>query len=105
MPIKESLEENKQFILDSLPSEELKQEFLTSLEKVEETNLTSVDEQISEAQAPDHISEDMYDAVKKEIEGYQTVAAMSEEETQQAIVKETEQVDTTPKDEEGNPIE
>lgn len=86
MSVKASLEENKQHILDSLPTQELKDQFLADLEKAEEPNLKpSLDEQLKEATAPDHISEDMYDAVKKEVEQGQEAIKMSKEEEEEAI--------------------
>lgn len=87
MGIKSSLEENKDEILNSLPTQELKDEFLKSLDSVEETAAPSVEDQVSEAQAPDHVSEDMYDGIKQELESYTPVAPPSEEE-QQAMIDE-----------------
>ena len=105
MAIKESLEENKDFILESLPTEELKQEFLKSLKNAEETAVGSFDEQVSQAQAPEHVTEDMYEAIKKEIEEKPVVSPMSKAEIEAAMEEEVKNVDTTPKDEEGNPVE
>ncbi|MEQ8909602.1 MAG: hypothetical protein RIC95_10450 [Vicingaceae bacterium] len=86
MSVKQSLEENKQHILDSLPTQELKDQFLAELDKADETPLKpSLDEQIKEAQAPDHISKDMYDSVKAEVEKAQETPKMSKEEEEAAI--------------------
>ena len=104
MPVKESLEENKDFILESLPTDELKQECLASVDKVEETAAPSVDDQVAEAQAPDHISEDMYEGIKKEIAEQPSAVKMSEDEVKAAIEQVIKEVDTTPKDQEGNPV-
>lgn len=104
MPVKERLEENKDFILESLPTEELKQEFLASLDQVEEPSAPSVEEQVAEAQAPDHVSEELYEGIKKEIAERPAPAQMSEDEIKAAIEQGIKEVDTTPKDEEGNPI-
>ncbi|MBO3698054.1 hypothetical protein [Roseivirga sp. E12] len=94
MAIKESLEENKQIILDSLPTEELKQEFLAGLDKVEEPAAPSVEEQVAEAQAPDHVSEELYEAVKKEITSFTPPPPMSADEEKAAIEEGLKQVPT-----------
>ncbi|OEK00289.1 hypothetical protein BFP97_01625 [Roseivirga sp. 4D4] len=96
MALKESLEENKQFILDSLPTQELKDEFLASLDKVEEPTAPSVDEQIAEAQAPDHVSEELYEAVKKELAAVKPIPKMTEEEEKAAIEESLKHVPTEP---------
>lgn len=81
MAIKQSLETNKDFILKSLPTEELKQEFLKVLEKAPESvQSASLDEQVKEAQAPDHVGEELYDGIKKELESYRPVKSSEEEE-------------------------
>ncbi len=85
MGLKQSLEDNKQFILDSLPTDELKEQFLSNLENVEETTAPTAEEQTAEAQAPDHISEEMYDSIKKEIEAAPKQVKMSAEEEKAAI--------------------
>ena len=85
MAIKQSLEANKDFILASLPTEELKQEFLKELEKApEEVQADSLEVQVKEAQAPDHVGEDMYEGIKKELESYKPVK-LSEAEEKAAI--------------------
>lgn len=86
MQVKASLEENKDHILASLPTQELKDQFLAELETIEETTLRpTTEEQVKEAQMPEHISEDMYDAIAKEINSTQEVLAMTEEEEKMAI--------------------
>ena len=85
MSIKKSLTDNKEFILESLPSQELKDQFIADLEKVEEPAASSIEEQVAEAQAPDHISEDMYEGIKKELESRPAVVPMSKKEEQAAI--------------------
>ena len=85
MAIKQSLEANKDFILESLPTEELKQEFLKELDKApEEVPSPSLEDQVKEAQAPDHVSEDMYEGIKKQLEAYKPVR-LSEAEEKAAI--------------------
>lgn len=96
MALKESLEENKQFILDSLPTQELKDEFLASLDKVEEPVAPSTEEQIAEAQAPDHVGEELYEGVKKEISEAKPTPKMTEEEEKAAIEAELKNVPTAP---------
>lgn len=86
MAIKQSLEANKSFILDSLPTQELKEEFLKSLESAPETiAVPSTKQQIEDAEASSYISKDMYADVKKEIDGYKPVPKMTPEEEKAAI--------------------
>lgn len=88
MAIKQSLEANKSFILDSLPTQELKDDFLKNLENAPETLETpSIEQQVKEAEAPDHVSEDMYAGIKKEIEGYKPAPKMTPEEEKAAIAE------------------
>ncbi len=87
MAVKQSLEDNKDFILGTLPTQELKDAFLADLDKVEEPAAPSVEEQVAEAQAPDHVSEDMYDGIKAEIEAAPPVVKMTEEEEKAAIAE------------------
>lgn len=96
MAVKESLEENKQFILDSLPTEDLKNEFLASMDKVEEPAKPSIEEQVAEAQAPDHVSEELYESVKKEIAASSAMPKMSAEEEKAAIEESLKSVPTEP---------
>ncbi|MHA7102301.1 hypothetical protein [Roseivirga pacifica] len=86
MAIKQSLEANKQFILDSLPTQELKDEFLKNLESAPETVAQpSVEEQIKEAEAPDYVTEEMYAGIKKELTDMTPVPKMTPEEEKAAI--------------------
>lgn len=105
MAIKQSLEDNKQFILDRLPTQELKDEFLADLEKVEEITPPSVEEQVAEAQAPHYVSEDMYEEVKKELENQETIKPMSEDEEKAAIEAELKNVPTEPNEQQDEPTE
>lgn len=86
MSIKQSLVENKSFILESLPTQELKDQFLKNMEsapdKVEPTNLA---DQIKEARAPDHVKEELYDGIKKELESYKPAPKMTPEEEKAEI--------------------
>lgn len=100
MAIKESLEENKQFILESLPTEELKSEFLASLDKVEESTVASVEEQVAEAQAPDHVNEELYEAVKKELSSTTAIPRMTESEEKAAIEEALKNVPVGTEDQE-----
>lgn len=100
MAIKESLEENKDLILESLPTQELKDEFLASLDKVEELTAPSAEEQVAEAQAPDHVSEELYEAVKKEISSATVAPRMTESEEKAAIEEALKNVPVGTEDEE-----
>ena len=94
MSLKQSIEDNKQYILDSLQSEELKSEFLASLDKIEETSRPTIEEQVAEAQAPDHVSEDMYDGIKKELESTPAFVPMNADEEKAAIEEALKNVPT-----------
>lgn len=83
--IKDSLNENKEAILNSLPTDELKEQFLNSIDHAEDSSGVSTEEVVAEAIAPDHVSENLYDAVKKEIETYSPTGRMSEDEEKAAI--------------------
>lgn len=96
MAIKESLLDNQDFILDSLPTQELKDEFLASIDKVEEPAALTTAEAVAEAQAPDHVSEDLYEGVKNNLESMQPVTKMTEAEEKSAIEEELKNVPTTP---------
>lgn len=86
MAIKQSLEENKQFILDSLPTQELKDDFLKNLQDApEQVETPSVEQQVKEAEAPEHVPEDLYSDIKKELENYKPAPQMSSEEEKAAI--------------------
>ncbi len=85
MSIKQSLEENKEIILEKLPTEELKQEFLASLNNVEQPAVPTAEEQIKEAEAQPHVEESMYADIQKELTDYKPVAPMTPEEEQAAI--------------------
>lgn len=98
MAIKESLEENKQHILESLPTEELKKEFLASLDNVEEVSAPSAEEQVAEAQGPDHVSEELYEAVKKEISSATAIPRMTESEEKAAIEEALQDVPVASED-------
>ncbi len=100
MAIKESLDANKDFILESLPTQELKDEFLASLDKVEDLVPPTVDEQVAEAQAPDHVSEELYEAVKKELASTTPVPKMTAEEEKAAMEESLKTVSTEPNEEE-----
>ncbi len=99
MAIKESLMENKDFILESLPTQELKDEFLASLENVEEQpGAVSIEEAVAEAQSPDHVTEDMYEGIKKELENMKSAPRLTPEEEKAAIEAELKNVPTEPND-------
>ena len=68
-----------------MPTEELKQDFLNSLDNVEEPTLPSVQDQIKGAEAQPHVSEEMYANIQKELEADQTPAVMTPEEEKAAI--------------------
>ncbi|MBL4707879.1 MAG: hypothetical protein JKY48_05495 [Flavobacteriales bacterium] len=88
MSIKQSMEENKHHILESLPTQELKDAFIADLDKVEELVAPSVEELVKEAQSAEHVGEEMYDSIKKEIETGYTEVKMSAEEEKAAIEEE-----------------
>lgn len=93
MAIKQSLIENKSFILESLPTQELKDEFLKSLENApDKVASPSVEDQLKEAQAPEHVGEELYDSIKKELENYKPAAPMSKEDEKKAIEEELKHV-------------
>jgi len=96
MAMKESLMDNKDFILESLPTQELKDDFLASLDKVEEPAPTSTAEAIAEAQAPDYVGEDLYEGIKKELENMQPIPKMTAAEEKAAIEEGLKNVPTTP---------
>ncbi|PWL29065.1 hypothetical protein [uncultured Roseivirga sp.] len=86
MAIKQSLEANKNFILDSLPTQELKDDFLKSLENAPESvEAPSVEQQVKEAEAPDYVTEEMYAGIKTELENMKPVPKMTPEEEKAAI--------------------
>jgi RNA polymerase-binding transcription factor DksA len=89
MSVKQSMLENKEHIMNSLPTQELKDAFEKDLEKMEEPKAPSLDEQVKEAQAAEHVSEDMYDGIKKELEEAEKkpAAKMSKEEEEKEIEK------------------
>ncbi|WP_420387570.1 hypothetical protein [Roseivirga sp.] len=88
MAIKQSLEENKQFILDSLPTQELKDQFLKNLQDApEQTEAPTVEQQVKEAEAPKYVPEDLYSDIKKEIENYKPAPKMTSEE-EKAVIEE-----------------
>jgi len=88
MSVKKSMLENKNHILESLPTQELKDSFLNDLEKMEEPQKPSLDEQLKQAQAPDHVSEELYDGIKKELEQAQKATSkMSKDEEEREIEK------------------
>lgn len=103
MAVKESLEENKQFILDSLPTQELKDEFLAELGKIEEPAPPSVEEQVAEAEAPSYVEKGMYGDIKKELENHKPVAPMSKKEEKAAIEAELKNVPTEPNEQQDEP--
>ena len=100
MSIKKSLEENKDFILESLPTKEAKEAFTSSLKSMEEPTAPSIEQIIHEAQSPEYVSPDLYDALKNEIENRPVHTPLTEEEAQEAMNQELVRVDTTPKEEE-----
>lgn len=103
MAIKESLTENKDFILESLPTQELKDEFLASLDNVEEqSSAPSTEEAVAEAQAPDHVTEDMYEGIKNELESMKPAERMSADEEKAAIEEALKNVPTPTYDPEEN---
>lgn len=86
MAIKQSLEENKSFILDALPTQELKDEFLKSLESApEKVEQPSLEEQVKEAEAPDYVTKEMYAGIKKELSDMKPLPKMTEAEEKAAI--------------------
>lgn len=87
MSLKQSLEENKDHILNSLPTQELKDAFLADLEKAEDVVTTTIEEQVKNAQEPEHILEGMYDGIKKEIESTVHSIKMTAEEEKAAIAE------------------
>lgn len=88
MSVKKSMLENKNHILESLPTQELKDAFLNDLEKMEEPQKPSLDEQLKQAQAPEHVSEELYDGIKKELEQAQkSTSKMSKDEEEREIEK------------------
>lgn len=99
MAIKESLLDNQDFILESLPTQELKDEFLASIDKVEEPAALTTAEAVAEAQAPDHVSEDLYEGVKKDLESMKPFAKMTEAEEKAAIEEELKVVPKAPNEE------
>lgn len=81
MSIKQSLIENKSFILESLPTQELKDQFLKDLDSApDKAENASLEDQVKEAQAPEHVSEELYDGIKKELENYKPTKLSPEEE-------------------------
>lgn len=96
MSVKKSLHENKDFILESLPTQELKDEFLKSLETVEDPAPPKMEELVAEATAPDHVSEDMYEAVKADVERDDSIKPLEGAELEAAIQENLKQVPTEP---------
>ena len=96
MSMKQSLVDNKDHILESLPTQEMKDEFLASLDSIEEVEAPSAQQLVEEAQAPDHVSEDMYDAIKEAIEKPREAIRMTKEEEAAAIEEALKQVPTGP---------
>ena len=92
MSLKQSMVDNKDEILNNLPTQELKDEFLANLEKAGDVKKPSVDEQVKEAQAPDHVSEELYDGIKNELESSQEHTPMSEDEQKAAVEEALKQV-------------
>lgn len=81
MSLKQSLLDNKDQILESLPTQELKDAFIADLDKVKDAVAPKIEDVIKEAQEPEHIVGEMYDEVKKEIEaGVKSVQMTAEEE-------------------------
>lgn len=103
MSVKQSLVDNTKEILDSLPTQELKDEFTSSLETMEEPQAPSTEELVAEAQGVEHITEDMREAVKADVEKDNSVTPMSAEEEESATAENLKLVPTDEND--GEPIE
>ncbi len=86
MAIKQSLEENKDFILESLPTQELKDQFLKEMEKAPtEVVKPSLEEQIKEAEVSEFATADRYEGIKKALENQKPTPKLSVDEEKAAI--------------------
>lgn len=101
MSVKASLEENKDHILESLPTQELKDAFLKELDEFQESEPVSNEELVAQAQAPDHILPEMYEDVKVGVEEEVPGALSDEAEVKAAMEESLKNVPTEPNEDSG----
>jgi hypothetical protein len=99
MSVKQSLVDNKDQILESLPTQELKDAFTAELENFQEPVAPSNEELVAEAQAPDHVTEDMYEGVKVGVEE-EVPTALSDAEVEAAVKEGVDNPPSSPDAEE-----
>ncbi len=84
MSMKQSLIDNKDQILESLPSQELKDAFLKELDTMEDPAPVAEADLVAQAQEPEHVTEDMYNDAKSHVVEMPDVN-MTQEEIDAAI--------------------
>ena len=92
---KQSLIDNQDAILETLPTDELKASFKASLEEPEAAQ-PSADELVAEANTEEHVSDDMLAGIKEDIVRDDSAAPLSGSDLEAAMAANLADVSTEP---------